>query len=428
MLDTESPDKLGMSNARLQRVSDWLQNQTSGGRLAGASVLIGRRGKVAFFESAGHADREQQRKFARDSIVRIFSMTKPITTVAAMMLYERGLFQLDDPIARYLPEFADTPVWCGGDADISVTEQQHKPITVRQLMNHTSGLTYEFMHSSPVDALYRARGINFQSASDNLEEMTKKLAEAPLMCQPGSQWNYSVATDVLGRLVEVWSGQNLREFLINEILLPLKMHDTDFSVATANTHRFSAMYGPSGGGGLGNVGRTDTTNDLTIKATMPLEVLDSSDSNSRFTQPALLYSGGGGLTGSIDDYARFCQMLLNGGILDNARLLSPLTVQYMCSNQLPDNRDMAAMGQPVWSETNYDGIGFGLGFAVMLDPVKAHTLSSIGECHWGGAASTFFWIDEKQELFTVLFTQLMPSSTYPLRRELRTLVYQSIVD
>ena len=145
-------------------------------------------------------------------------------------------------------------------------------------------------------------------------------------------------------------------------------------------------------------------------------------------RPALLYSGGGGLTGSIDDYSRFCQMLLNGGILDNARLLSPLTVQYMCTNQLPDNRDMAAMGQPVWSETNYDGIGFGLGFAVMLDPVKAHTLSSIGECHWGGAASAFFWIDQKQELFTVLFTQLMPSSTYPLRRELRTLVYQSIVD
>jgi len=354
-------------------------------------------------------------------------MTKPITTVAAMMLFERGYFQLDDPIARYLPEFTDTQVWCGGDADISSTEKQLNPVTVRQLMNHTSGLTYEFMRSSPVDSLYRERGINFQGTEVNLQEMTKKLAQAPLMCQPGSQWNYSVATDVLGRLIEVWSGQSLREFFVTEILHPLNMHDTDFNVAQHNAHRFSALYGPSGGGGLGNVGRTDTSNSLTSKATMELELLEPSR-GSRYTRETPLYSGGGGLTGSIDDYARFCQMLLNGGILDNVRLLSPLTVEYMCTNHLPDNRDMAAMGQPVWSETNYDGIGFGLGFAVVLDPVKAHTLTSVGECHWGGAASTFFWIDRKQELYTVLFTQLMPSSTYPLRRELRSLVYQSIVD
>ncbi len=427
MLESESPDKLGLSADRLQRVDDWLQHQVSCGRLAGASVMIGRRGKVGFFEAAGMADQEQQRQFDRNSIVRIFSMTKPITTVAAMMLYERGHFQLDDPIARYLPEFADTPVWCGGDAGITSTEQQQNPITVKQLMNHTSGLTYEFMRSSPVDALYRERRINFQGTEDNLAEMTTKLAQAPLMCQPGSQWNYSVSTDVLGRLIEVWSGQSLRDFFIEEILQPLGMHDTDFSVSTDKAHRFSALYGPTGGGGLGNVGRTDTGNDLAAKAPMPLQLLESSDHSSRYTRPTPLYSGGGGLTGSIDDYSRFCQMILNGGELNGVRLLSPLTVEYMCTNHLPDNRDMAAMGQPVWSETNYDGIGFGLGFAVVLDPVKAHTLTSAGECHWGGAASTFFWTDKKHELFTVLFTQLMPSSTYPLRRELRTLVYQSIV-
>ena len=427
MLESQSPDKLGLCADRLNRVEDWLQLQVSSGRLAGASVLIGRRGKIGFFEAAGHADREQQRQFSRDSIVRIFSMTKPVTTVAAMMLYERGHFQLDDPIARYLPEFTDTQVWRGGDTKVSATEKQHSPITVRQLMNHTSGLTYEFMQSSPVDALYRERGINFQGTKHSLEEMTIKLAGAPLMCQPGSQWNYSVATDVLGRLVEVWSGQSLREFFINEILHPLNMHDTDFSVSKDNADRFSALYGPRGGGGLGNVGRTDATNTLTAKAPMELELLDAAQ-GSRYTKETPLYSGGGGLTGSIDDYARFCQMILNGGVLDNVRLLSPLTIEYMCTNHLPDNRDMAAMGQPVWSETNYDGIGFGLGFAVVLDPVKAHTITSKGECHWGGAASTFFWIDRKQELFTVLFTQLMPSSTYPLRRELRSLVYQAIID
>lgn len=427
MLESESPDKLGVSKNRLERVDQWLDFQISSGRLAGASVLIGRHGRVGYFAANGLADQEQQTAFNRESIVRIFSMTKPVTTVAAMMLFERGMFQLDDPIARYLPEFKDTPVWCGANAAITELEKQATPITVKQLMNHTSGLTYEFMQSSPVDALYRDRGINFQGTSDNLEQMVTKLSQAPLMCQPGTQWNYSVATDVLGRLVEVWSGQNLRDFLINEILQPLGMHDTDFSVSTDNACRFSAMYGPAGGGGLGDVGRTDTTNTLASKAPLPLKLLDASDSSSRYTRPTPLYSGGGGLTGSIDDYALFCQMILNGGELNGVRLLSPLTVDYMCTNHLPENRDMAAMGQPVWSETNYDGIGFGLGFAVVLDPVKAHTLTSVGECHWGGAASTFFWIDKKQGLFTILFTQLMPSSTYPLRRELRTLVYQSIV-
>lgn len=426
MLEQETPAKLGLSSERLQRIGSWLQQQISSGRLAGASVLVGRHGKIGFFESAGLADIEQQHKFERDSIARIFSMTKPVTTVAAMMLYEQGHFQLDDPVARYLPEFANTPVWRGGNASITDTEKQQTPITVKQLMNHTSGLTYEFMQSSPVDAHYRECGINFQGTKNSLEEMVKRLADAPLMSQPGSRWNYSVATDVLGRLVEVWSGKTLREYFLDEILTPLKMFDTDFSVNQQNASRFTALYQPSGSGGLGNVGRSDTTGSLCAKAPTELELIDPSQ-GSRYTRPTPLYSGGGGLTGSIDDYARFCQMLLNRGELDNVRLLSPLTIDYMCRNQLPGNRDMAAMGQPVWSETNYDGIGFGLGFAVVLDPVKAHIITSAGECHWGGAASTFFWIDHNQQLFTVLFTQLMPSSTYPLRRELRTRVYQSIV-
>jgi len=388
MLEAGSPDRLGLSESRLQRVDDWLQQQVSGGRLAGASVMIGRHGKVGYFGAAGLADLDQESAFTRDSIVRIYSMTKPVTTVAAMMLYERGHFQLDDPVLRYIPEFADTPVWCGGNAPVDNTEKQRTPITVRQLMNHTSGLTYGFMQSTPVDAYYRENGITFQDKKGSLKEMVNQLARAPLLCQPGTQWNYSVATDVLGRLVEIWSGKTLRDYFVSEILEPLKMHDTDFSVAENNVDRFTAMYAPKGGGGLGNVGRIDTSDNLLPKSTKELELLESAQ-GSDFTRPTEMYSGGGGLTGTIDDYARFCQ--------------------------------------PVWSETNYEGIGFGLGFAVVLDPVKAQIITSIGECHWGGAASTFFWLDRKQQLFTVFFTQLMPSSTYPLRRELRSLVYQSIV-
>jgi len=426
VLATEQPDTLGLSAARLQRIDGWLHQQVAGGRLAGASVLIGRHGKVGHFGTAGQADLELKSAFKRDSIVRIYSMTKPVTTVAAMMLFEQGHFQLDDPIARYLPEFENTPVWRGGNAKIDDTDKQQSHITIRQLMNHTSGLTYGFMQSTPVDAYYRENEITFQENAGSLQQMVKHLSGAPLLCQPGTQWNYSVATDVLGRLVEIWSGKTLREYFVTEILQPLKMVDTDFTVAENNIDRFTSMYAPKGGGGLGNVGRTVTSDSLQPKTTMELQLLDPAH-GSNFTRPTELYSGGGGLTGTIDDYARFCQMLLNGGELDGERLLSPLTVDYMCRNHLPDNRDMAAMGQSVWSETKYDGVGFGLGFAVVLDPVKAQIITSSGECHWGGAASTFFWVDRKQQLFTVFFTQLMPSSTYPLRSELRSLVYQSIV-
>ncbi len=424
MLDNHTPEHLGLCSERLGRLGDWLNHQVDSGRLAGASAIVGRHGKIAFCQSAGLAERETNRSFKRDTLTRIFSMTKPITTVAAMMLYEEGYFQLDDPIARYLPEFADTPVWIGNDAPIDSVEPQATPITVRQLMNHTSGLTYEFMHANAVDDYYRANGINFQGTEHTLEQMVAKLATAPLLCQPGSQWNYSVSTDVLGRLVEVWSDLSLQDFFKTRIFDPLQMHDTDFHVAEKKHGRFAALYGPEGGN-MANVGRTSATASLSAKAPATLELLDPA-SQSRYTRPTPLFSGGGGLTGSIDDYARFCQMLLNGGELNGERLLAPLTVSYMRQNQLPDNRDMAAMGQPVWSETSYDGIGFGLGFAVVLDPVKAHIITSPGEAHWGGAASTFFWIDKRQELFTVFFTQLMPSSTYPLRRELRNRVYQAI--
>jgi CubicO group peptidase (beta-lactamase class C family) len=423
-MDIVKPEAVGFSAARLARVTTWLQQQISSEQLAGASVLIARQGQVAYFETAGRAELATGADFARDSVVRIYSMTKPITTVAAMMLYEAGCFQLDDPVALHLPEFADTRVWAGGDADVTTTVPMASAMTVRQLMTHTSGLTYGFMNTNVVDAEYRRQHLGMPSDALDLETWVKRLATIPLLCQPGSQWNYSVSTDVLGRLVEVWSGKTLEAFLQTQILGPLGMVDTGFDVKPGNQDRFSALYAPATGGDMSSVGKTDTGPKVQPAGLK----LQESAADSSYLQPTKLFSGGGGLVSTMADYARFCQMLLNAGELDGVRLLAPKTVKFMRQNQLPDNGDMASMGQPVWSETNYEGIGFGLGFAVVIDPVKAHTITSVGEHHWGGAASTFFWIDPEEDLFVVFLTQLIPSSTYPIRRELRARVYQALVE
>ena len=425
MLEKVDPSVVGVSQERLERITRWLEQQVGGGKLAGASALVARRGKIAYLQCAGFADKEDGKVLAPDSIVRIYSMTKPLTAVAAMMLYEEGCFQLDDPVAKYLPEFGDTPVWRGGDAPITDVEEQRSPMLVKQLMSHTSGLTYHFMRSTPVDAQYREQAIEFQSHSESLAQVTRRLASIPLLCQPGSQWNYSVATDVLGRLVEVLSGMSLADFFRQRIFAPLKMVDTGFSVPEQTRHRFAALYGPAVGGDMSSVGG--------VAAPVPQEergglVLQESSTQSVYFEEPMSCSGGGGLVSTIGDYARFCQMLINEGELEGERLLAPSTLRYMRTNQLPNNCDMAAMGQPVWSETSYDGIGFGLGFAVVLDPVKASIITSVGEHHWGGAASTFFWVDPAEELFVVFLTQLVPSSTYPIRRELRARVYQALVN
>ena len=424
-MQLRDPADLGLCPQRLQRVSSWLQGQVTSERLAGCSALIARRGAIAFQQAVGQSEIETGRAFELDTIVRLYSMTKAVTTVAAMMLYERGCFQLDDPVSEYLPEFAETPVWRGGGAALDDVVPQQQPMSVRQLMTHTSGLTYGFMNTNVVDEAYRQTQVEMPGGKGDLASQVRRLAELPLICQPGSQWNYSVSTDVLGRLVEVWSGVTLEQFFAREILQPLGMHDTGFHVHEDKQSRFSALYTPPSGGDLASVGRREKTDDK--DQAVGLRLQESAD-GSRFLQPPEAFSGGGGLTGTIGDYARFCQMLLNCGELDGQRLLGRKTVEYMRLNQLPEGRDMAGMGQPVWSETSYDGIGFGLGFAVVLDPVKAHIITSVGEHHWGGAASTFFWLDPAEELFVVFLTQLMPSSTYPIRRELRTRVYQALVD
>lgn len=420
-----TPETVGFSGERLERLAGWMQRQVKGERLPGLSLLVHRRGQVAFARCVGMADVEAGKPVRDDTIFRIYSMTKPITAVAAMMLYEEGCFQIDDPIARFLPEFTDMQVWAGGEPGQMRTVPAEAPITVRQLMTHTAGFTYGFMEATPVDAFYREHKINFEGRGLTLAEMTERLAQAPLLCQPGSQWNYSVAIDVLGRLVEVWSGMPLDQFFDERILQPLGMTDTAFSVPEHKLDRFAACYGPATGGGLSGVNAPKA--GITDVAGVGIKLTEAPD-KSRFTGPVSLFSGGGGLTGTLADYARFCQMLLNGGELDGMRLLGRKTVSFMGLNHLPGNADMAAMGQPVWSETQTDGIGYGLGMAVVLDPAAAQVMSSPGEIHWGGAASTAFWIDPAEQLFVVLMTQLLPSSTYPLRRELRVLTYQALID
>ena len=421
---TVNPESVGVSSERLSVISEWLDYQIHSERLAGASILFSRRGKNVFFKSAGVLDLESAAEFNEHAVVRIYSMTKPITSVAAMMLYERGHFQLDDPISNYITAFKDTPVWMGGNEDLGATEPALSQITVRQIMTHTSGLTYSFMHSNVIDNEYRQRNIFMPSEHSSIEQWVDELAGIPLLCQPGTQWNYSVSTDVLGRLVEIWSGQKLSDYLLENIFKPLGMTKTGFHVDETDQDNFASLYSPLSGGDLSNVAKRSET----LEKPKGGLLLQESSIESRYLGPTSLYSGGGGLVSTISDYSQFCQMLLNGGKLGEARLLSPKTVGFMRLNQLPENRDMAAMGQPVGSETTYEGIGFGLGFAVVLDPVKAHIITSIGEHHWGGAASTFFWLDPLEDLYVVFLAQLIPSSTYPIRRELRAAIYSALID
>ena len=402
-----APDQVGLSAARLDRVRQWMNGWIDSGRLAGMVVAVMRRGEVAFAETVGKADVERGKAMRPDSIFRIYSMTKPLTSVAIMMLYEEGRFQLDDPISRFVPAFANTRVCVGGSRGKLETVPAEREITFRDLLTHTSGLTYGFMESNPVDALYRGKtdGVDFQTATTSLKDLVERLATFPLIAQPGKAWNYSVATDVLGYLVEVVSGQPFEVYLKQKVLDPLGMADTDFHVPADRHDRFTANYQAGPGG--------------------KLQVIDD-PTRSRYLAPRSVNSGGGGLVSTAADYLRFCRFMLNRGELGGTRLLGRKTVELMTSNHLKG--DMADMGMPRFSESTYYGIGFGLGFSVMIDPAKAQIVGSPGEYAWGGAASTAFWCDPAEDMAVVMLTQLMPSSTYPIRRELRVLTYQAIVD
>jgi CubicO group peptidase (beta-lactamase class C family) len=404
MVEVE-PEAVGLDSARLDRIDGWMRGHVAADRLAGLSVTVARRGRIAWHAAHGRADLSRGTPFASDTITRIYSMTKPLTSVAVMMLYEEGRFQLDDPVARFLPEFSAMRVASGGNRARIETEPAQRPITFRDLLTHTAGLTYGFMQATLVDDLYRREGIDFHRRDASLGEVVSRLAALPLLAQPGAQWNYSVATDVIGHLVAVLSGTAFADFLRTRVIAPLGMVDTDFSVPAEKLPRLAATY--------------------TYDAERRLALYDDAV-DTPYAAPPAIASGGGGLVSTAADYVRFCRFLLNGGVLDGTRLLGRKTVAYMLSNHLPG--DLAAMGTPRFAETSYAGIGFGLGFSVMLDPARAQILGSPGEAAWGGIASTAFWIDPAEDLAVVLLTQLVPSSALPLRRDLRVLTYAALTD
>jgi len=400
------PDQVGFDPVRLDRIDRHFARYVDDGRLPGWLIAVSRAGQLAHVSTYGHRDVENGLPVELDSLFRIYSMSKPITSVAAMMLYEEGAFQLKDPVSKFIPSFADPRVYVSGPTHAPVTVPAAEPMRIWHLLTHTAGLTYGFHHAHPVDAMYRAAGFDFGDASVGLDEACERWASMPLLFEPGTEWNYSVATDVLGRVVEVASGQSLDEFLAERIFGPLGMVDTAFWAPEADHHRLAALYVP---GAEGQATRADMLGDAIMR------------------RPPML-SGGGGLVGTAADYHRFTQMLLRGGELDGTRLLGRATVDFMTANHLPGGVDLETIARPTFSETSFSGMGFGLGFSVVDSPAENKVLSSPGEYAWGGAASTGFFVDPVEEITALIFTQLLPSSTYNLRAQLKPLVYQALVD
>ena len=400
------PAEVGLDADRLARIDRHYRRYVDDGRLAGWTLAVTRRGRVAHLTHHGQRDVEAGLPVTDDTLWRIYSMTKPVTSVAAMMLYEQGVLELTDPIKRWIPAFADARVYRAGPAGAAATVPVAEPIRVWHLLTHTSGLTYGFHHAHPVDEMYRMQGYEFGApAGVDLAGACDTFAGLPLLFQPGTEWNYSVATDVLGRIVEVVSGQSLDEFFAEHILGPLGMDDTGWSVADADRDRLAALYAGSPQGLV----RNDALGDDALR------------------HPTLL-AGGAGLVSTARDYHRFTQMLLRGGELDGVRLLGPRTVAYMTRNHLPGGADLETFGRPIFAESTYRGVGFGLGFSVVDDPLAGKLLTSAGEYAWGGMASTAFYVDPAEEVTAMFFTQFLPSSVYPIRSRLRTLVQQALVD
>ena len=403
----------GLSDERLARIEPVLRRYVDDGELPGYLLLISRRGREALFLSGGQMDGERARPFERDTIVRIYSMTKPIASVALMQLYEQGAFQLDDPVGRYIPGWDRLQVFTGGDERHFETRDADRPMIVKDLLTHTSGLTYGFMHSHPVDALYRAR----VSANDPLETVIATLGGLPLQFSPGTRWQYGMSTDVVGYLVQVLAGQPLDDYVAKHVTGPLGMTDSGFTVPADRAGRFAACY-----------------EGARAEPGAPAYRLTDNPATSRYLGPPAMLSGGGGMVATIDDYRRFADMLLGKGELDGVRVLGRKTVEYMTCNHLPGGRDLADMGVPVFSETPFAGVGFGLGFSVALDPAAANVIDSPGQFAWGGLAGTYFWVDPVEQLSVVFFAQLIHSdavATSPpriLRRRLKPLIYQALVD
>ena len=400
------PHALGIDPDRLARIATHFDAYVASGRLPGWLVTVSRGGELAWSARGGMRDVSAGLEVTDDTIWRIYSMTKPITQVAAMILFEEGRFDLNDEVGRWIEALAEPRIFVGGTAAEPETVPSISPMRVWHLMSHTSGLTYDFQRATPVDEIYRLKGHDLAHLKEtDLAGAVDDWCTSPLLFEPGTRFNYSVSTDVLGRLVEIWSGRPFGEFVRERVLEPLGLVDTDWWCPPDKQDRLAELYVAYDGG-----------------------IFPYADMAGNARREPPYCSGGGGLVSTARDYERFMNFLLQGGELDGVRLLSSRTLDLMTLNHLPGGGDLASVALDSYAETDYEGIGFGLGFAVMLDQVRNRSLTTPGSYFWGGAASTTFWVDPAEDLAVGFFTQLLPPSTYPLRRELRQLVYQALVD
>ena len=396
----------GFDPGRLARIDRFLDERYVAPRLlAGAQILVARDAKVVHFSSLGQA-REDGEPLRDDALFRIASMTKPVTSIAFMMLVEEGRVTLDQPVDTVIPEWKHLGVYDGGGAGVPFrTRPAERPMMMIDLLRHTSGLTYSFQHRTNVDAEYRRRKIESWHGAFDLDGFVAALAEIPLEFSPGTAWNYSVSTDVLGLIVERVSGLKLDRFLAERIFRPLGMADTSFSVPADELERLGDAWAYEEGKG---------------------RVMYDPAAKSAWSRPPKLLAGGAGLVSTSADYHRFCTMLLDGGALEGVRIVSRKTIELMTANHLPGGADLTEMSRSLFSEAVNAGQGFGLGFAVNLDPAKTMLPGTRGEYYWGGMFSTAFFVDPVERLHMVFMAQLMPSSTYPIRRQLKTLIYSAL--
>jgi CubicO group peptidase (beta-lactamase class C family) len=402
------PKQVGFSADRLGRIDEHFRDYVNDGRLPGYSIAVARGGHLAHVSIYGQRDVEAQLPTTLDTMYRIYSMTKPVTSVALLMLVEEGKLQLTDLVSEYIPSFAETRVWRGGTVLKPITDPVTEPMRIWHLLTHTAGMTYGFLYADVVDDIYRRAGFDMGVGQiQTLAETCDRYAALPLLFQPGTSWNYSIATDVLGRVIEIVSGMSLDEFFSKKILGPLGMHDTSFYASADKHDRLAVLYGVNDS--TGGIKRLETIG------------------NGAKSMPIYL-SGGGGLVSTAFDYFLFLQMLANRGVLGDVRLLSPASITLMTMNHLPNNQDVCTFGRALGEEIHFDGVGFGLGFSVVIDQAMTRSLCPVGTYGWGGAASTVFWVDPVEEVTAMFFTQLMPSTTYPIRPYLRQLVYQAITD
>lgn len=400
----ELSTKLGFDRNRLARIDSWMQRNVDKGRYTGSSVLIARNGEIAHLAMTGLSSVERNLAYKRNTILRIYSMTKMITTVGFMMLAERGLIHLDAPLSSVLPEFSQCHALISGATRIDQTEPVSCP-TLHHLLTHTSGMTYGF-NPGLLAAHYAGAGIGFAPDSGGLEAACRRVSKQPLAFAPGSSWEYSVGLDVIGRVIEVISGRRLDDYLLQEVFEPLGMIDTAFSLPPDKAGRFADCY-------------TNTAED-------PLLCTDRGIDSTFIESGPRTLSGGGGLVSTLDDYFLFGEMIREGGRHGKDRLLSSRTVAFMRRNHLPG--EISSMGPSSFAEMPMNGMGFGLGGAVVLDPARSGMVGSVGDFGWGGLASTNFWTDPVEKLTCIFFTQLMPSSSYPNRAELKALVHAALVD